>query len=129
MKFTKGAALLVALIYAFLWVLALHGVSSLVAPLAVPLVLAILVALGVWLNRFMGIAPRHQHFEDPVPDATASGTPRAGPTKERPGPAGGVSVEEPDEQTGEVARAARSGAPREGLAGLGDPHGASGDSP
>jgi hypothetical protein len=28
-------------------------------------VLAILVALGVALNRWMGITPRQQHFNDP----------------------------------------------------------------
>jgi hypothetical protein len=50
-------------IYIFLWVLALNGASSLTPLLAVPLVLAVLVAFGVWLNRFMGITPRRQHFE------------------------------------------------------------------
>jgi hypothetical protein len=50
-------------IYVFLWVLALNGASSMIPLLVVPLVLAILVAFGVWLNRFMGITPRQQHFE------------------------------------------------------------------
>ena len=51
-------------LYIFLWVLAFNGVSSLVAPLAIPLILAVLVAGGVALNRFMGITPRSQHFQD-----------------------------------------------------------------
>lgn len=50
--------------YVFLWVLAFNGVASLVAPLAIPLILAVLVAGGVALNRFMGITPRKQHFQD-----------------------------------------------------------------
>jgi len=76
-RVTKGAAVFVGLVYVFLWVLALNGVSSLVPLLAVPAVLALLVAFGVWLNRFMGITPRRQHFEDPPvespsPDGSAS---------------------------------------------------------
>jgi hypothetical protein len=63
-KFTKGAAIFVLLVYIFLWVLALNGMSSLIPLLVVPVVLALLVAFGVWLNRFMGITPRRQHFED-----------------------------------------------------------------
>jgi hypothetical protein len=51
-------------VYVFLWVLALNGASSLVAPLLIPLVLAVLVAAGVALNRYMGIEPRKQHFKD-----------------------------------------------------------------
>ena len=46
-------------------VLAANGDSALVAPLLVPAVLAVMVALGVALNRFMGIEPRKQHFHDP----------------------------------------------------------------
>jgi hypothetical protein len=51
-------------LYVFLWVLALNGASSLVAPLLIPLVLAVLVAAGVALNRYMGVEPRKQHFKD-----------------------------------------------------------------
>jgi hypothetical protein len=65
-RFTRGVGVVVLLIYIFLWVLAFNGVSSLTPLLAVPLVLAVLVALGVWLNRFMGITPRSQRFQDPV---------------------------------------------------------------
>jgi Mg2+/citrate symporter len=52
------------LIYVFLWVVAINGASSLVAPLLIPLVLAVLVAAGVALNRYMGITPRKQHFQE-----------------------------------------------------------------
>jgi hypothetical protein len=66
-KFTRAVAVLVALFYVFLWVLDLNGVSSLTPVLVVPPVLAALVAFGVWLNKFMGIAPRRPRFEDPTP--------------------------------------------------------------
>jgi hypothetical protein len=65
MKVTKTVLVVGFLIYVFLWVLAAHGDNQLVAPLLIPAVLAILVALGVALNRFMGIEPRKQHFKDP----------------------------------------------------------------
>ncbi len=74
MRVTRATAVVVGLVYVFLWVLALHGVSSLVPVLAVPLVIALLVAFGVWLNRFMGITPRAQHFQEPSA-ATASEPP------------------------------------------------------
>lgn len=64
MTVTRITLVLAGIIYVFLWVLAFNGVSSLVAPLAIPLILAVLVAAGVALNRFMGIAPRKQHFEE-----------------------------------------------------------------
>jgi len=60
-----------ALLYVFLWVLAANGVTSLVAPLTIPAVLALLVFLGLRLNAFLGIAPRKQHFDDPEDDDTA----------------------------------------------------------
>jgi hypothetical protein len=61
---TKTMLVVGALLYAFLWVLAANGDNELVAPLLIPAVLAVLVALGVALNRFMGIEPRKQHFRD-----------------------------------------------------------------
>jgi hypothetical protein len=61
---TRVTIVLGAAIYVLLWVLALNGASSLVAPLLIPLVLAVLVAAGVALNRYMGIEPRKQHFKD-----------------------------------------------------------------
>lgn len=60
----RTTLVLVGLFYVFLWVIALNGATSLVAPLIVPLVLAAIVALGVALNRYMGITPRKQHFKD-----------------------------------------------------------------
>ena len=61
---TRVTVVLGLALYIFLWVLALNGASSLVAPLLIPLVLAVLVAAGVALNRYMGIEPRKQHFKD-----------------------------------------------------------------
>lgn len=77
MRVTRATAVVVFLFYLFLWVLAINGVSSLVPVLAVPLVIGVLVAFGVWLNRFMGITPRAQHFQEPSATSTtpASTTP------------------------------------------------------
>ena len=50
--------------YVLLWLIALHGATSLIAPLVIPPVLALLVYAGVWMNRFLGIAPRRQHFSE-----------------------------------------------------------------
>ena len=41
------------------------GATELVVPLAIPAILGAMIALGVALQRFMGIAPRRQHFRDP----------------------------------------------------------------
>lgn len=54
--------------YAFLWVLAANGVTSLVAVLVVPLVLVLMVWLGLALNRYLGLAPRRPHFRHPEDD-------------------------------------------------------------
>lgn len=51
-------------IYGLLWLLALNGATSLVEPLAVPLVLAVMIALGVRLNHYLGLPPRRSHFRD-----------------------------------------------------------------
>jgi hypothetical protein len=48
-----------------LWVLAFNGATSLVAPLAVTLVLIAMIALGVAFTRFMGLPARKQHFRKP----------------------------------------------------------------
>jgi hypothetical protein len=80
-KFTRSVAIVLLLIYIFLWVLALNGASSLTPVLAVPLVLALLVAVGVWLNRFMGITPRRQHFQD-LDDTQAASTSSAPPASD-----------------------------------------------
>ncbi|HEY5092558.1 MAG TPA: hypothetical protein VII60_04770 [Acidimicrobiales bacterium] len=65
MIMTKTMLVVGFLLYVFLWVLAANGDNELVAPLLIPAVLAVMVALGVALNRFMGIEPRKQHFNDP----------------------------------------------------------------
>ena len=65
MKVTRITIVVVAALYVVLWVIALNGATAFIAPLLIPLVLAVLVALGVALNRWMGIAPRQQHFNDP----------------------------------------------------------------
>jgi hypothetical protein len=51
-------------LYVVLWGIALNGASSLVAPLVVPVVLAVLVYAGLLMNRFLGIKPRQQHFSE-----------------------------------------------------------------
>ncbi|HSN03188.1 MAG TPA: hypothetical protein VLS91_06865 [Acidimicrobiales bacterium] len=50
--------------YVVLWAIALNGATSLIAPLVVPVVLAVLVYAGLALNRFLGITPRRQHFSE-----------------------------------------------------------------
>ena len=70
MRLTRVMLVLGGLFYVFLWVLAANGVSSLVAPLIIPVVLALLVYLGLALNKFLGITPRRQHFDDPEDDDT-----------------------------------------------------------
>lgn len=59
---------LALLFYAFLWVLATNGVTSLIAPLTIPVVLALLVMAGVQLNKYLGITPRSPRFEEPPDD-------------------------------------------------------------
>lgn len=69
MIMTRTMIVVGALIYVFLWVIALNGAGQLVPILAIPGVLAVMVALGVGLGRFIGITPREQHFDD-GPDET-----------------------------------------------------------
>ena len=64
MIMTKTMLVLGVLVYAFLWALFAFGDSVLLAPLLIPAIIAIMVALGVALQRFIGIEPRRQHFED-----------------------------------------------------------------
>jgi len=64
-KFTRVVAIVVLAIYIFLWVLALNGASSLEGPLAVPVILAVLVAVLVWFQRFMGFTPKSPKFSEP----------------------------------------------------------------
>jgi hypothetical protein len=65
MRLTRVMAVLGLLLYIFLWVLAANGASSLVAPLLIPLVLMVLIAAGVGLDRYLGLTPRKQRFHEP----------------------------------------------------------------
>ena len=64
MSALRVTLIVAAIFYILLWAIALNGASSLVAPLLIPLVLALLVAIGVGLDRYLGITPRKQHFDD-----------------------------------------------------------------
>lgn len=64
MIMTKTMLVVGVLIYAFLWALYASGDSQLLAPLLIPAILAVMVALGVALQRFIGVEPRKQHFDD-----------------------------------------------------------------
>lgn len=64
MTVTRAVMVLGLALYVFLWVLAANGASDLVAPLLVPPVLVVLIAAGVGLDRYLGITPRKQHFDD-----------------------------------------------------------------
>ncbi len=64
MRATRVAWGIGIVLYLVLWGIALDGASSLVAPLVVPVVLAVLVYAGLLLNRFLGITPRRQHFAE-----------------------------------------------------------------
>jgi hypothetical protein len=65
MRLTRVMVVLGLLLYIFLWVLAANGASSLVAPLLIPLVLMVLIAAGVGLDRYLGLTPRKQRFHEP----------------------------------------------------------------
>ncbi len=62
MRFRRGVALAGAAVYVFLWVLAANGVTNLVAPLVIPLVLVVLIWAGLALNRFVGVEPHRPKF-------------------------------------------------------------------
>lgn len=51
-------------LYLLLWAIALSGATSLIEPLVIPLALAAMVAFGVALNRYLGLTPRKQHFQE-----------------------------------------------------------------
>ena len=51
MRVTRLVIAFGVLLYIFLWVLAANGATELVAPLLIPGVLAVMIALGVALNR------------------------------------------------------------------------------
>jgi fatty acid desaturase len=62
--YLRATLVMAVAIYVFLWVLALNGASGMIPLLVVPLILAAMIALGVALQRFMGIPPHKQHFRD-----------------------------------------------------------------
>ncbi|MHB8334951.1 MAG: hypothetical protein ACYDEH_08680 [Acidimicrobiales bacterium] len=62
MTLRRVVALAGVALYVFLWVLAVNGVTNLIAPLVVPLVLVVLIWAGLALNRFVGIAPHRPKF-------------------------------------------------------------------
>ncbi len=64
MIMTKTMAVVGVLIYAFLWALYAYGDSQLLAPLLIPAILAVMIALGVALNRYIGVEPHRPHFDD-----------------------------------------------------------------
>jgi hypothetical protein len=64
MIMTKIMIVVGVMIYVFLWALYANGDSVLLAPLLIPAILAVMIALGVALQRFIGIEPRKQHFDD-----------------------------------------------------------------
>jgi len=64
MIMTKTMLIIAVLFYAFLWALYAGGATVLLAPLLIPAILAVMVALGIALQRFIGIEPRKQHFDD-----------------------------------------------------------------
>ena len=69
MIMTKTMIVVGVMIYVFLWALYANGDSVLLAPLLIPAIIVVMVALGVGLQRFIGIEPRKQHFDD-GPDET-----------------------------------------------------------
>jgi membrane glycosyltransferase len=68
MRVTRIVSVLGVLIYIGLWILEVNGANALLAPLVIPLVLAVMVAGGVALDRFIGITPRRQEFAEPDED-------------------------------------------------------------
>lgn len=65
MTYLRATLIVAGLLYATLWVLAFNGAAELVVPLAIPAILGAMIALGVALQRFMGIAPRRPRFHRP----------------------------------------------------------------
>jgi fatty acid desaturase len=63
-SYTRATIALAIAIYVFLWVVALNGASGMIPLLVVPLILAAMIALGVALQRFMGLPPHKQRFRD-----------------------------------------------------------------
>jgi F0F1-type ATP synthase membrane subunit a len=64
-RLTRVMMVLGLVFYLFLWVLVANGANELEAPLLIPLVLVVLIVAGLGLDRYMGITPRKQHFQEP----------------------------------------------------------------
>ncbi|HEY5438494.1 MAG TPA: hypothetical protein VIJ99_06315 [Acidimicrobiales bacterium] len=64
MTMTRTMIVVATLFYLFLWVLVGRGDSQVLPIVVIPAVLAVMIALGVALNRYMGLTPRKQHFDD-----------------------------------------------------------------
>lgn len=65
MIFTKTMIGLGFLLYVGLWVLAVHGATSLVPVLVIPVALVALIAGGAWITRTLGLSPKPPRFRDP----------------------------------------------------------------
>lgn len=102
---TRAVVVFAVLVYAVLWALALHGDPTLVPVLVVPPVLAVLVAIGVWLNDFVGITPRAQHFVEPD-DAAGSDAARSDAARSD---AAGSDAADSDVAGSDAAGSARTG--------------------
>jgi hypothetical protein len=63
---TRITLVLGVAVYLLLWALEIHGASSLLPFLVIPLVLAILVGGGNWLSQYIGLPERKVKFEDPT---------------------------------------------------------------
>ncbi len=68
MSVTRATFIFLGLVYVLLWAFEINGATNLLGPLLVPPILGAIVAMGVALNRYMGIKPREQHFQDPEDD-------------------------------------------------------------
>ena len=64
MIMTKTMLVIAVLFYAFLWALYAGGATALLPVLLIPAILAVMVALGVALQRFIGIEPHRPRFKD-----------------------------------------------------------------
>ena len=64
MRVTKTVLVLLTIIYAFLWFLEINGVTSLLTPMAIPPILAVLILGGLALDRFLGVKPHKPKWND-----------------------------------------------------------------
>lgn len=64
MSVRRATLLGAVVLYLVLWGLVADGATGLIEPLLIPIVLAVIVALGVWFQRFMGLEPRRSRFDE-----------------------------------------------------------------